>query len=89
MRAVTRVILAVVTGGFLMTAIAWSNGNEKYITHKNKEYVSPMEASKPDPDKDYFYETVVIETITPSETFLMFESKFDTLSHGFKSKNKR
>jgi len=82
-----RIIAAALFGMFLITAIAWSNDNENYYRHEVEEKVSPSSIGKtPDTDREYFYETIVIENVYPSSIPLVFESSYDTLSSTLKSR---
>jgi len=82
MKYVIRILLAVFMGGFLMTAVAWINGNENFFTYEYREEINPLKIKDPDINKSYYNTIVVIETITPSSTPLVFESKYDTISSG-------
>lgn len=76
-----RVIFAAVIGMVTMTALAWTSGNENYYRHEHETKVSPSSIGKePEADREYFYETVVIENVYPSSIPLVFESRYDTLS---------
>jgi hypothetical protein len=88
MKNTMRIILSAIIGLFLINFIAWSSGNENFYTHKVKEDVSPLDIKEPDVDRNYFMETVIVETVIPSSTPMVFESKFDTLSTSLKSSSK-
>ena len=88
MKYVIKIILAVFMGGFLMTAVAWINGHENFFTHKYREDINPLNINNADMNKYYYSELVVIETISPSTTPLLFVSKYDTISNEIMSRNK-
>lgn len=93
MKPIIRVLLAVFIGAFMIQAIAWGKGNERFITHEVEETLNPFEAKEEkgkdyNPDKTYYNKYVIVETIEPSGFPLVFSTKVDTMSASFMSKSR-
>lgn len=85
MKNTLRIISSLIIGILLINFMAWSSGNTNFYTYEVEENVSPLDVVDPETDRQYFNETVIVETVTPSKFPLIFESKFDTLSIELKS----
>lgn len=88
-----RLLLFMVAGTFLMVLTAWTNGNSDVYDIETEEVVSPFDVEHKltdgiDPDREYYYKTVIVTKVTPSDTPLMFESTTDTVSCELKSRLK-
>lgn len=87
MKNFIRVAVVSVVSMLLLTVIAWANGNENYYRHEVEKVISPSSIGKePDSDREYFYETIVIENVKASSSFMQFDSYYDTLSSNLMSR---
>ena len=90
MKNIIRVIMVTVLSMFMITVIAWTNDNENYFRHEIEEVVSPSSIGKKAySDREYFYETIIIENVQTAPGFLQFESYYDTLSSNLMSRKVR
>lgn len=88
MKDLRRILLAMFIGAFMIHLIAWSNGNTNFYTYTIEEDVSLSIIKDPDTDRKYFRETIIEETVSPSNFPLLFESKIDTVETSLKSRRR-
>lgn len=93
MKNVIIFLSTVVLSAFMISILAWSKGNTNEYEIKTETDImySNVEAElgkAPEPNKEYFYKTVVIETVSPGKFPGTFESKLDTITHEIMSKSR-
>ena len=72
-----------------MSFIAWSKGNTNMYTHESEEKINPINIKEVKLDRDYYYTTIIVETVSPSAIPCFFKSKYDTLDRQVQSRYKR